>query len=365
MGKTFRQIVLLALMITLSACDSGNIDRTDTQQSSPAPLHIDAADTTGSAPEPEIPALPLDAHMARSYQDDLSGLLEKKYIRVLTTLNRTNFFISEGHLVGYEYSLLKDYEKYLNKRIQNTDLKIVLEFIPVARHELVPKLVQGYGDIAAAGLTITESRASIADFTIPYLNNIKEVVVSTKGKVHLKTLYDLSYKSVYVRKSSSYYNSLIKLNRKFARENKNPVHIVAMDEELETESILEMVNSGAIDITVADSHIANVWLKVLKNLNVHDDMVLREGARIAWMVRQNNPELKSSLNTFLSTRKQGTLFGNIYFSRYFEQTRKLKILLNWKNGKRLKNISWLCKNTAGNTILTGCSSWPRHSRSRA
>ena len=108
--------------------------------------------------EVEIPHLPLDAHMARAYHDDLPGLIKQKYIRVLTTFNRTNFFISEGRLVGYEYSMLKDYEKYLNKQIKKNKLKVVFEFIPVERDELLPRLVEGYGDIAAAALTITEKR---------------------------------------------------------------------------------------------------------------------------------------------------------------------------------------------------------------
>ncbi|MDD2219537.1 MAG: hypothetical protein PHS63_05570, partial [Desulfoplanes sp.] len=102
--------------------------------------------------EPDPRDLPLGTHLSYAYRDDLPGLLQKKYIRVLTTLNRTNFFISEGHLAGYEYSLLKGYEKYLNKKIGQKNLGIVIEFIPVNRDELMSKLIQGYGDIAAAGL---------------------------------------------------------------------------------------------------------------------------------------------------------------------------------------------------------------------
>ena len=46
--------------------------------------------------------LVLDSHMSKSYTDDLPGLMQKKFNRVLTTLNRTNFFVSDGHLIGYE-----------------------------------------------------------------------------------------------------------------------------------------------------------------------------------------------------------------------------------------------------------------------
>ena len=54
---------------------------------------------------------PLAAHFSEKYTDDLNVLLKKKYTRVLTTFNRSNFFLSEGKLHGYEYSLLKEFEK--------------------------------------------------------------------------------------------------------------------------------------------------------------------------------------------------------------------------------------------------------------
>ncbi|MCF8044300.1 MAG: lytic transglycosylase F [Desulfarculaceae bacterium] len=289
----------------------------------------------------ETPKLPLDSHMSKSYTDDLSGLLERKFIRVLTTLNRTNFFVSDGHLVGYEYSLLKGYEHFLNRSAGKRDLKVVLEFIPVSRDELIPKLIEGYGDIAAAGLTITEKRKKQAAFTDPYLKNVNEVVVTNRQAGILEKLADLSGKRVYVRKSSSYFESLERLNRRLKKAGRKPVRIELLSEELETESILEMVNSGALDITVADSHIADAWSGVLENIEIHDTMRLREGSEIAWMVRKENPELRKSLNQFIKTHKKGTMLGNIYFKRYFEQAGKLdnpKDPENWEKLKQYKSV---------------------------
>ena len=286
-------------------------------------------------------ALPLDAHMSETYFDDLPGLLEKKYIRVLTTLNRTNFFVSDGHLVGYEYALLKGYQEYLNEEVNNERLKVVLEFIPVARDELIPKLVNGYGDIAAAGLTITEERKEQVDFTTPYLTGIKEVVVTHKGGVSPQRLADLSGRKVYVRKSSSYHDSLIDLNEKLNKENKEPVRIITLNEELETESILEMVDSGAIGATVSDSHIAQAWSQALSDIEVHENVALRTDSKIAWMVRKNNPGLLRSLNEFLKTHKKGTLLGNIYFKRYYKNVDKLENpgeIEEWEKLKQYRGV---------------------------
>ncbi len=286
-------------------------------------------------------SLPLDAHMTESYTDDLPGLLQKRYIRVLTTLNRTNFFVSDGHLVGFEYSLLKGYEKFLNSDIHKKNLQVVLEFIPVARDELIPKLKNGYGDIAAAGLTITPRRQKRVDFTDPYLRGVSEVVVTRAKGSPLKDIRDLSGKRVAVRKSSSYYQSLKRVNDEFREQDLDPVEIVALSEELETEDILEMVNSGALEITVADGHIAEAWKEVLENIAVHEDLQLRKGGEIAWMVRKDNPKLKKSLNRFLHTHKEGTLLGNIYFRRHYKNADALRDptdLENWDKLRKYENI---------------------------
>ncbi|MFO7718709.1 MAG: transglycosylase SLT domain-containing protein [Thermodesulfobacteriota bacterium] len=285
--------------------------------------------------------LPLNAHTTTAYTDDLPGLIERRYIRVLTTVNRTNFFIADGHFVGYEYALLKGYQQYLNNHIDKGGLKIVLEFFPVARDELIPKLRNGYGDIAAAGLSITPERQEKVDFTTPYLTGINEVVVTHTASPRLQSLADLSGEKVYVRESSSYFQSLEKLNTRLQKNGTQPVRIKTLSENLETESILEMVNSGALGITVADSHIAEAWAKVLPEIHIHEDLVLRQGAKIAWMVRQNNPELKQSVNSYLQNHKKGTLLGNIYFNRYYQNAPKLKNpveLEKWSKVKQYKDV---------------------------
>lgn len=285
--------------------------------------------------------LPLDAHIQETSTDDLPGLIDKRYIRVLTTVNRTNFFIADGHLVGYEYALLKGYQDFLNSNLDNRDLKIVLEFIPVARDELIPGLREGYGDIAAAGLTVTPQRSEKVDFTTPYLTGINEVVVTHASIGDLEHLSDLSGKEVFVRQSSSYFQSLQRLNDRLKENRRKPVEITALSENLETESILEMVNSGALGITVADSHIAQAWSKVLPDIHIHEELALREGAQIAWMVRQENPKLRQSLNAYLKDHKKGTLLGNIYFNRYYSKADQLKNPIEieqWNKVKQYKSV---------------------------
>jgi membrane-bound lytic murein transglycosylase MltF len=176
----------------------------------------------------------------------------------------------------------------------------------------------------AAGLTITPEREKRVAFTNPYLTNVDELVVTHRATEELRTLEDLSGRNVYVRKSSSYYESLVALNRKLAEQGIPPVRILKVDESLQGEDIFEMVHSGAIPITISDSILAEIWSSVFDNLQVHSDLKVRTGSRIAWMVRKDNPKLRESLNKFLKAHRKGTLLGNIYFKRYFERNRWIK-----------------------------------------
>jgi membrane-bound lytic murein transglycosylase MltF len=267
---------------------------------------------------------PLDTHLSETYTDDLTGLLEKKYVRVLTTMNRTNFFLAGGSAHGFEYALLREYEKYLSQGIERLELRVTLEFIPVSRDRLLPDLVNGYGDIAAAGLVVTQERRQIVDFTQPYLTGIDELLVTHRAVKAPNTATGLSGKEIFVRESSSYYESLMALNRRLKSDNMQPVKIVPADENLETEDILELVNTGAIERTVCDSHIAGIWAEVLHDIRVHEGIVLRQGGKIAWAVRKNNPKLKQSLDRFIEDHRKGTLMGNIFFKRYYERNQWIK-----------------------------------------
>jgi membrane-bound lytic murein transglycosylase MltF len=305
---------------------------------------VQQARSPEKTPSPDkdvLPLHPLATHLAQSYTDDLPGLLKRRYIRVLTTINQTNFYLDQGHLVGFEYSLLNKYQQFLNTRHRTKGLPVVLEYIPVERDELIPKLEQGYGDIAAAGLTITPQRAKRVNFTIPYLTNVREVIVTHKNGFAPQTLEDLAGQTIYVRQSSSYHESLMGLNQMLEEKNLAPVRIKAMDEHMETEDILEMVNAGAIPVTVADEHIAQAWSKALPDMVINDHLAVRTNGNIAWMVRKNNPQLLASLNTFLKSHKQGTRLGNIYFERYYSPSKVLKNpgdLANWDKLKKYEKV---------------------------
>jgi membrane-bound lytic murein transglycosylase MltF len=84
------------------------------------------------------------------------------------------------------------------------------------------------------------------DFSGAGLSNVSEVVVTSPASPKVASLDDLSGKDVFVRKSSSYYESLVALNKRLAGEKKPPISIKDAPETLEDEDLLEMLNAGLI-----------------------------------------------------------------------------------------------------------------------
>ncbi len=251
-------------------------------------------------------------------KEDLPEMLKAGHIRVLTTLTFGNYFIFKGQAYGYEYSQMEEFRQFLNKgRPKGKELQFF--YIPVPYDLLVPALNKGFGDIVAANLTILPERLKDADFTDPYLWDLQEVLVTGQNVKGITKIEDLGGRKVHVREGTSYEFSLEKLNGRLRQQKLPPVKIERLPGLVNTGEIIEMVNAGTLEITVADSHIASIAAELLPGVRVREDIVLNDDVQFGWMVRKNNPQLKAALNAFLKTVKKGTLKGNMYFKRYFKE----------------------------------------------
>ncbi len=96
--------------------------------------------------------------MNTPFKGDLDEMIKNRRIRVLVTYSRTNFFIDNGAMRGFEYELMRQYEAYINKGKKNKSRMVKIFFIPLPFDELFEALEKGRGDIAAAGLTVTPGR---------------------------------------------------------------------------------------------------------------------------------------------------------------------------------------------------------------
>ncbi|MCG6974619.1 MAG: lytic transglycosylase F [Desulfobacterales bacterium] len=273
-------------------------------------------------------------------------MVQHRRIRALVTYSKTFYFLDRGRQYGLSYESLKSFEKFVNKKLKTKTLKFHVVFIPVSRDELMPSLLNGLGDIAVANLTITTQRQKQVDFSNPFLTGIKELIVTGPSAPPIKSIDDLAGKKIYVRQSSSYYESLIRLNASFKKARKSRMKLVLTDETLEDEDLLEMVNAGLIPMIVADSHKAQFWKQIFDNITVHQDIAVRDGAKIAWAFRKNSPKLKAVVNEFVKGHKEGTMLGNILFKRYLKNTKYVKNALSEKELKKYQSMVQLFKKYA-------------------
>lgn len=302
---------LLALLFAVSAPVSST--------EKPPPLQNDKAEL----------AINMD-HIMQPQKGDLPDMINRRAIRVLTTYSKTFFFIDKGTQRGATHDLFIALEKDLNnqlakeKKLKQKHLKVRIVFIPVTRDNLFKALNEGKGDIAAANLTITSSRQEQVAFTTPLYSDVKELLVSGPSSPDVKNLEQLSGKTVLVRRSSSYYESLQRLNARFAKASLPPVILQEAPEALEDEDLLEMLNAGLIPLIVVDRHKALFWKQVFPKIQVHDDIVLRDGGSIAWAVRKDNPQLLAVLNNFVKNNRQGSTLGNMILLRYLRSATYVK-----------------------------------------
>ena len=283
-----------------------------------------AGSIAADAPQAVTTAPPLH----QPWLGDLEGMVARRTIRALVVYSKTFYFLDGAQQRGLSYDLLKEFETFVNRQYKTGTLKIRLVIIPVARDELLPSLVEGRGDLAVANLTITDKRRRTVDFSTPFLKDVSEIVVSGAKAAPLTRLEDFAGRRIEVRRSSSYYESLLALNDRLKAQNLAPVRIDLADENLEDEDLLEMVNAGLLPAIVMDSHKAHFWKQIFPDITLQEAFPLRTGGEIAWAMRQNSPQLKKIVNEFARRHKKGTLLGNIVFKRYLKNTQWVRNALS-------------------------------------
>jgi membrane-bound lytic murein transglycosylase MltF len=275
---------------------------------------------------------------SRPWKGDFDEMVTKRrLIRALVPFSKTFYYVERGRARGISYDVLTQFEQDLNKKLKTKHLKVRVLFFPVGRDELIQKLVDGYGDVIIADLVVTPERQKVVDFSEPMWRGIKEIVVTGPGGPQIGTLDDLAGKEVFVRRTSSYYEHLQGLNKRFASERKPAVKIQIADEDLEAEDILEMVNAGLVGATVVDKYKARMWSQVFKGLKL-TDAVLADGGDNGFLIRKGSPQLKAALDDFVKRFGEGTQFGNSIVNRYVKDPKFVKNALGGDEVRRFGEV---------------------------
>jgi membrane-bound lytic murein transglycosylase MltF len=311
----------------------------------------------GLAPEESSPAAVSEGELARQSGSDvaplrvqavgdLADMVERRTVRVLVSYSKTFYFLDGPTQRGVSYEAANLFVEWLNARHDVEGRPIRAVFLPTPPDELLSSLAAGEGDIAAAGLTITAARSASVDFAAPFAENVIEVLVTGPAAPEVRTLRDLAGKSVWVRPSSSYAESLASLSADLESRGLAPIVIEAANEVLADEDLLEMVDAGLLPMVVVDSYKAQLWNSVFENITFREDLPIASGREIAWAIRKDTPELAAAVGEFTRTHRQGTLTGNILINRYFRDNEWIGNNLGDASQQRLAPLIAIFENYA-------------------
>ena len=194
---------------------------------------------------------------APQLERDLEEMKEDGVLRAIAIYNSTDYFLYRGEPMGFEYELLERLAEELD-----------LELDIVVAHninELFDLLNSGKGDLIAYGLTITEPRREIVEFTnFHYVTHQTLVQRRPEGwrrmpgyKIDRELVSDvieLIGDTVHVPYKSSYYQRLVNLEQEIG----GGIYLDTNVGESNTEDLILQVKEGKIDYTVADPNLAAI-----------------------------------------------------------------------------------------------------------
>src|SRR6516164_1545224 len=252
-------------------------------------------------PQPESaptvsPRTALRTRFAGQFTGDFDAMLDRRLIRLVVPYSPTLFFEDKGTLYGTAANGAQLFEAWLNRTFALGARPLTVPLTPVSRDKLFDTLLAGDGDIAAGDITITEERRKKVAFSAPVISNVREIVITGEDVPELDSAEALSGKEVAVGRSTSYYESLAKLNERLAAQGKPPVTITIVPDTLEVADLMEMTAAALLPATVGMDWVVGLWVQIIKGLRLHPKAAIAEGGEIAWAVRPSNAKLLATLN---------------------------------------------------------------------
>ena len=152
---------------------------------------------------------------------------------------------------------------------------------------------QGKSDMVMAGVTVTDERQNVMDFTDSYATGIQSIIV--KEDSDIASVDDLAGKKIGTQRGTTGY---LYCSDDFGDEN-----VVAYDNGL---TAVQMLNNGQVDCVVIDNAPAKEFVAANPGLKLLDTAYVEESYAIG--IGKGNTELKDAINTALEELKaDGTL----------------------------------------------------------
>ncbi|MEX2122363.1 MAG: membrane-bound lytic murein transglycosylase MltF [Woeseia sp.] len=233
----------------------------------------------------------------------LDQVLELGQLRVVTRNSPTTYFVGSDGPTGPEFDLIKGFTDELG-------VTLVIETVDSVS-EIMPRLTSGEAHIAAAGLSLTNSRRDFASFGHPY-NSVDMHLIYKLGKGRPRSIEQAAGRLIEVVAGSSHADMLASLSDIY------PGLEWSENADVEVVDLLEKVASGELDYTVADSTDFNIQRHFYPELRVALD--LETAGPIAWAFRKDDGDslLRRADEYLIDAGREG-LLAQVH-DRYYGHT---------------------------------------------
>jgi len=170
----------------------------------------------------------------------LQQIVRSGELTVVTRNSPTTYYSGVGAPRGIDYELARGFADRLGVKLE---LYVADQF-----QQIFPDIRSGRAQIAAAGLTITEPRRAIVDFSPPY-QQVEQQVIYRRGTRRPYRIEDLANGRLEVLAGSAYVAALVEAKQAYPELEwtENP--------DIGIEELVRRVATGQTDYTIVDSNV--------------------------------------------------------------------------------------------------------------
>ncbi|ABI56371.1 membrane-bound lytic murein transglycosylase MltF [Alkalilimnicola ehrlichii MLHE-1] len=223
----------------------------------------------------------------------LERVLERGELRVITRISATTYYQTDKGRAGLEFELAQAFAHRLGVQLRM--------LVAPDLEAIFAALDDGEADLAAAGLTYTESRGQRYWFTPPY-KDITQQLVYRVGTPRPDDLSEIGPGELAVIANSSHADRLREL-----RNRSHPDLTWAEDEHADSEAMLYRVWNEELRYTVADSHELSINRAYYPELRKAFEISGVEGLAWAFPRTEDLSLYNEAARYFTDLRLEGTL----------------------------------------------------------
>lgn len=277
-----------------------------------APQLLAAVATLALAAPPEQKGVAeeMTRHTRERYVGDLAEIKKRGVLRVITRNNSSAYFIAKGQEYGFQYEFAAALAKDLGVR-----LAIV---VPPSRDNLIQALIDGDGDVIAAGMTVTSTRADRVLFTSPVWTSPRVLVTHPLTVKPLEKPEDAAAFTIHLSFNSTTRETALELEKQVGV----PLFLKDTTGDEEMEEMLAHVASGAYEATIVDKDIFE--LERASGMEVAARLEIGAPLPKAWAFRKESRALHEHADNFIKKHSKDGLIRILYVKYFGARSRFAK-----------------------------------------